>query len=274
MKLPAFTVKRTHVKMNPEYKALYQKLLIQEIQQIQYESADSFEALKKINRCAIKLIQLASNPQLLLYSSPELALLKEFQEATKELSPKMLITIARAFELASKGEKVVIWTTFIGNIRLLEQILSPLKPVTIFGETPTGDEETVGTREAKIKSFKEKRDCYVLIANPQTASEGISLHKECQYQLFLDRNYDARLFEQAMNRTHRVGLPKNKPVIIEILLLEESVDENVDIRLDIKLGNMYDVLNDTRLLQESDYSEMNYEDANDLLRSVLSTKEE
>jgi len=273
MNLPAFSIKRTLAKMNPTYHALYQKLLLKELEQIQYESADSLEALKKINRCAVKLIQLASNPTLLLHASPELALLTEFQEATKELSPKLLIAVARAFELAAKGEKLVIWTTFVGNIRFLEQLLAPLNPVTIFGETPTGDEETWGTREAKIKAFKKQKNVHVLIANPQTASEGISLHKECQYQLFIDRNYDARLFEQAMNRTHRVGLPKDKPVIIELLLLEDSVDENVDIRLDIKLGNMYDVLNDTRLLQEDEYSEMNYDDANDLLLSILSKKE-
>ncbi|MGG2066936.1 SNF2-related protein [Bacillus sp. S14(2024)] len=283
MNLRPYTIKKTIVHMNKEQKALYDRLIGEELDRLKYESSYYMDMVKRIRRYAIKMIQLSSNPRLLLKSSPELAYVKEFEEATKQLSPKLMVAIARAYELASKGKKVLIWSNFIDTIKLLERKLAPLKPVTIFGETPTGDEDDPYTREGKIKRFKEDERCFVMIANPMAASEGISLHQVCHYQVFIDRNYDSRLFEQAINRTHRVGLSDEREVVIEILLLNGSIDVNVDNRLDLKLFNMYQVLNDERLsvenegeVTDSDYEEqygfysgMNLDDSKNLLNSLL-----
>lgn len=287
MDLPPYKIQKTNVKMNKELANLYSLLVGEELERIKYESYSYSEMVKRIRRYAIKMIQLSSNPRLLLNSSPELIKVEEFRQATKQLSPKIMVAIARAYELASEGKKVLIWSNFIDTIKLLERELSPLNPITIFGETKTGAEEDPYTREGKIKRFKEDEDCYVMIANPMAASEGISLHQECHYQVFVDRNYDSRLFEQAINRTHRVGLPNDKEVIVEILMLESSIDENIDNRLDIKLLNMYQVLNDERLLIETEgevtnseyeeqygvFSGMNVDDAKNLLTSMITLQD-
>jgi hypothetical protein len=255
MNLPNYTLKRTHVKMDKPLRDAYQLLVGLELDRILEESIDYFDMLRRIKRYSVKLIQLSSNPSLLLRSQPELILIPEFESLTKRLSPKIMAAVSNAFKLASEGKKVLIWSNFIETIQILETQLQSLNPVTIYGKTPTGSDEDWFTREGKINRFRNDDSCLVMIANPMAASEGISLHMVCQNQIFVDRNYDARLFEQAINRTHRVGLPKEKEVVVEILMLENSIDEIINARLEIKLDRMYEVLNDERLLVEMDHDQ-------------------
>jgi len=283
MDLTPYEIKKTRVYMNDKQQALYDRIMGEEIERLKYESYNYVDMVRSIRRYAVKMIQLASNPILLTRSTPELLRLDEFVEATSQLSPKLMVAIARAYERASEGKKILIWSQFVDTITLLERELAPLNPVTIYGQTPTGSEEDPYTREGKIKRFKEEQNCFVMIANPMAASEGISLHKACHYQVFVDRNYDSRLFEQAVNRTHRVGLPENQEVIVEVLVLDQSIDETIDNRLDLKLLNMYEVLNDQRLMVESRdtmsdeeyedkygaYSGMNEDDLKELTNSLL-----
>ncbi|MGE8021502.1 SNF2-related protein [Peribacillus frigoritolerans] len=255
MNLPSYTLKRTHVNMDKQLRDAYQLLVGLELDRILEDSVDYFDMLRRIKRYSVKLIQLASNPSLLLRTQPELILIPEFEAITKRLSPKIMAAVSNAFKLASEGKKVLIWSNFIETIQTLETQLRSLNPVTIYGATPIGSEEDEFTREGKIYRFRNDDSCFVMIANPMAASEGISLHMECHNQIFVDRNYDARLFEQAINRTHRVGLPEDKEVVVEILMLENSIDQIIDARLGIKLDRMYEVLNDERLLVETDHDQ-------------------
>ncbi|WP_255551263.1 DEAD/DEAH box helicase [Sporosarcina sp. E16_8] len=261
MNLQSYTLKRTRIKMDKPLRGAYQLLLGMELDRILEDSVNYFEMLRRIKRYSVKLIQLASNPSLLLRTQPELILIPEFEAITKRLSPKIMASVSNTFKLASEGKKVLIWSNFIETIQTLETQLRSLNPVTIYGATPIGSEEDDFTREGKIYKFRNDDSCLVMIANPMAASEGISLHTVCHNQIFVDRNYDARLFEQAINRTYRVGLPKDKEVEVEILMLENSIDEIIDARLGIKLDRMYRVLNDERLLVETDHDQPTIEDA-------------
>ena len=97
-------------------------------------------------------------------------------------------------------------------------------------------------REKRIEEFKTS-NTNVLIANPASCAESISLHKHCQKALYLDRNFNGAQYMQSLARIHRIGMGKIHPKYL-MLLSEDSIDEDVDIRLTFKHQQMLDFLND------------------------------
>lgn len=248
MKLKPYKIIRSIVPKDKEFEKLYNLCMGRELS-ILLNNMSYIEMINNIRRYVIKMIQLTSNPALLLKATPELQSIKEFSNiVNKKIPPKIRVAVERARQLASEGKKVIIWTNFIDNIKYLEYLFKDLNPISIFGETPVGSVDNPLTREGKLKRFKEiKDDCFIMIANPQAVSEGISLQNICSYSIFIDRNYDSRLFEQAINRIHRLGLFEGNQVIIEVLLLEHTIDMNIDRALERKMKNMHEVLNDNNL---------------------------
>ena len=76
----------------------------------------------------------------------------------------------------AEGKKTLVWTNFIGNIKLLErQILALFEPAVIYGGVPSGDEDAeFRTRESELRRFRTDPACQVLIANPMAMSEGVA----------------------------------------------------------------------------------------------------
>jgi SNF2 family DNA or RNA helicase len=207
-----------------------------------------------------RLIAGASNPALLLGrdDAAELAWPRDLQtdrsleELLEDLAaaarPAKLLAAARyAADYANRGEKLLIWTNFVGNVKELKRILAPHSPAVITGATPRLDPGAVTDRERELHRFRNDADCSVLIATPQTLGEGISLHHVCQTQLHVDRTFNAGLFLQAMDRTHRVGMPTGTQARAIVLKAIDTVDERVDDALRNKLLAMDEVLKDPTL---------------------------
>ena len=62
--------------------------------------------------------------------------------------------IADADNLANKGEKVIIWSSFPKNIKWLKIKLRHHNVVNIDGSVPSGKKDELGTRENAIHQFK------------------------------------------------------------------------------------------------------------------------
>ncbi|MCH7914433.1 MAG: DEAD/DEAH box helicase [Deltaproteobacteria bacterium] len=259
-----------HVEMNEAQGQLY-RLLCSEIARVGHESLSRQDrhALRAIGRSALKLIQLVSNPSLLAktpFSHPEIlrAVLAEGD------SPKLGRVVDRAREIASQGNKIVIWSSFVDNVELLATRLRDLGAEYIHGGVETGSEEEQETREGKLKRFHDDPNCYALIANPAACGEGISLHKVCHHAIYLDRNYNAAQYLQSEDRIHRIGLAPDQETTIEIFCVENSVDLRVNQRLIRKAERMGAVLDDRELNiepipYELDDIGLDLEDANDFL---------
>ena len=82
----------------------------------------------------------------------------------------------------------------------------------------------------------------VLVTNPASCSESISLHSSCHNAIYLDRTYDCALFLQSIDRIHRLGLPPDASVTIHILLAtcngRPTIDQLVDASLLAKDASM------------------------------------
>jgi SNF2 family DNA or RNA helicase len=201
----------------------------------------------------MRMLQIASNPRII--NDPEFQELLKYQglgQLVEEASPKFIEVCKLARSIAEKGEKVIIWSGFRENIKLLESDLADLNPVVVDGSVPSSSDETeIGTREYNINKFKTDPTCKVFIANPAAASEGISLHIDhdknrlCSNAIYLDRNFNAAQFIQSVDRIHRLGMIGIAKIFV--FKTTNSMDERVQERLDLKIEALMELLDDPTL---------------------------
>jgi hypothetical protein len=115
----------------------------------------------------------------------------------------------------------------------------------------SGDVE-IEDRQRAIDRFRFDPDCHVLMATPHTLSEGVSLHFTTTHQLHVDRSFNAGMYLQSLDRTHRLGLPANADCTLTYLMAlrrdgTDTIDHVVDQRLDAKVLDMARKLNDRQL---------------------------
>ena len=216
--------------------------------------------LARRGKAVMTMLAAATNPGLLesrqfnefemSFSWPPLAVTedKELNTLVKnyllhEMPWKFKYVAMRAQELANEGAKVLVWSSFIGNIAALKVVLSKFNPAVIYGRT------LLHERESELARFRFDPNCTVLLSNPQTLGEGISLHQHCHAEIFVDRTYNAGLYLQAVDRIHRLGLKPNQSTQIEILQTEGSIDDRVGIRLETKIRALATFLQDKKLTQ-------------------------
>ena len=153
-------------------------------------------------------------------------------------------------DILSKGEKVIVWATFIKNIEYLSEYfkLNGIECERLYGATPVAnddmsEEERLGTREGIVKEFNSPNSRFrVIIANPFAVAESISLHKDCHNAIYLERSFDCAQFLQSKDRIHRYGLPSNVITNYYYILSEDSIDETIDSRLKEKERRMLDII--------------------------------
>lgn len=95
----------------------------------------------------------------------------------------------------------------------------------------------------------------VLLSNPATLGEGISLHHDCHDAVYVDRDFAAGRFLQSLDRIHRLGLAPETETRITVLAAEGSIDEVVDQRLSDKLLFMGRILDDSAVQELADLDE-------------------
>ena len=144
-----------------------------------------------------------------------------------EMSPKYQEVLAIVRENAAQGRKTLVWSTFIRSLNTLQRMLGQFGPAMVHGGTPDRDEQ--------IQRFRTDPDCMVLLSNPATLGEGISLHHECHDAVYVDRDFAAGRFLQSLDRIHRLGLEPDVRTRITVLASEGTIDEVVATRLAAKL---------------------------------------
>lgn len=256
LKLPPREIKFVNVKMNEAQMALYS--VIKEDLRAQasvLRTGRSAFDLARARRSVMRLLQAASVPEALVGSlsdaSGEVPSLVRAAVAEGP-SARIVKTVEMARELASAGKKVLIWTIFTAAVEKLRNLLGDLNPAVIYGAIGTGSEDDEGTREGNLKKFKQDRTCWVMIANPAAASEGMSLHMHCHDAIYVDRSYNAAHYLQSIDRIHRLGLPDDVLTNIYILRNElplgiGSIDLSVGRRLKTKIRNLEQLLEDPDL---------------------------
>ncbi|MEV5140863.1 DEAD/DEAH box helicase [Streptomyces syringium] len=220
--------------------------------------------LSSLGKTALRLLMAATSPALLLegasryeplaYQLPPLevpqgdSLFTLMQNLPDyELSPKYKEAVAIVAENAARGRKTLLWTTFVRSLTTLAQLLEKFGPAVVHGGTPD--------REEQLRRFREDPGCMVLISNPATLGEGISLHHVCHDAVYVDRDFMAGRFLQSLDRIHRLGLDPSTETRVTVLAVRDTIDEVVEVRLDQKLEFMGKILDDPSVQQLSDLQE-------------------
>ena len=168
-----------------------------------------------------------------------------------EIPSKIVKASALTKELVDKGNKVIIWSSFIHNMYVLQNMLRDLDPIVINGNV-TRDLDTPGNRDELINKFKNGT-ASVLIASPASLGESVSLHKNmkgnnvCNHAIYLDRNFNGAQYMQSMDRIHRIGMDRSVLVEYHLIIAKDTIDEVINSRLNEKWQNMLNALNDDML---------------------------
>ena len=107
--------------------------------------------------------------------------------------------------LVHEGKKVLVWGMFVGTMHKIQDELTEegISSSLIYGATPKDD------RVDLINRFRDG-DVSVLISNPATLGESISLHQTVHDAVYFEYNFNLTFMLQSRDRIHRLGLPANQ----------------------------------------------------------------
>ncbi|MFG3052765.1 DEAD/DEAH box helicase [Kitasatospora sp. NPDC048239] len=258
--LPPFEPRIRYVEMPPLHREIYDALVGRYTARAEASRKD-FDALGK---AMLRLLMAATSPALLVegtsryeplsYQVPPLdvpqsdslySLLRNLPGY--ELSPKYQEALSIVAANAGAGRKTLVWTTFVRNLTTLEQMFGAYRPAIVHG----GSKD----REEQLRRFREDPDCMVLLSNPATLGEGISLHHVCHDAVYVDRDFMAGRFLQSLDRIHRLGLAPGTDTRVTVLAASGTIDEVVAHRLEEKLQFMGRILDDPGVQQLADLVE-------------------
>lgn len=256
--LPPMNLQVRYVDMPAAHAEIYSALVGGE------RSSTAKDDLGKLGRSALRLLMAATSPALLAAGTskyeplayqlppldlpPSTSLLELLNELPSyELSPKYAEAAAIVAANSAAGRKTLVWTTFVRSLTTVAELLSAFSPAVVHGGT--------ADREEQIRRFREDPNCTVLISNPATLGEGISLHQVCHDAVYIDRDFMAGRFLQSLDRIHRLGLDPGTRTTVTVLATRGTIDEVVRVRLDQKLEFMGRILDDPAVQQLADLHE-------------------
>lgn len=267
LNLPPTVFKIEHEQMGPIQRAIYEALRGRYRGRFQLRTTSRRE-FDRLGRIVMYLLEAATNPMLLIAGSDAgdeagfvhpplqingdealselLARYNEYETPWKYQRVSEIVTAA-----ARTGEKILVWSTFVRNLKALARHLQRFQPALVHGGVPPEDGAAphVLTREAELDRFRNDPACTVLLANPAACGEGVSLHHWCHHAIYLDRTFNAGHFLQSQDRIHRLGLEQDTITRFSVLLSAGSIDESVDGRLREKIVALSRLMNDPGLVQ-------------------------
>lgn len=227
-----------------------------------YEQVD----MARMGEITMYLLEAATNPALLATGSSKddpqgfrhppmsvdedealMDLLERYPEF--ETPRKFLKLFELLQEKTTVGRKVLVWSNFVNNIKVLEHELRRYEPALLYGEIKqvVSDPARERSRRGEIERFRNDPQCMVMLANPAAASEGMSLHDVCHEAIYLERTFNAGQYLQSVDRIHRLGLEPDTVTRITHLITQDTIDEVVDQRIKEKGRRLGAILEDPNI---------------------------
>ena len=192
----------------------------------------------------LRLVQVTSNPNLI--------------DASYQVEPGKLETLLELVSsIVRDGEKCIVWTSFVENVRWLSRILRRHNPQLVHGMLSTS-EQTVA-----IRTFLDEPSAKVFIATPGSAKEGLTL-TVANHVIFYDRLFSLDDYLQAQDRIHRIS--QDRICHVHNLIMRDSIDEWVEALLHSKRVAAQLAQGDIDI--QTYQKEMSYE-FGDILRAIL-----
>lgn len=173
----------------------------------------------------IRILQMESNPKLLLKSldladftyllDDSVGTLEidyaDYSDKVKELiyscgsSTKFKHCVELASSLVKQNKPTIIWCIFINSIQNLSRALEKMgiRTLSIYGEVPLEERQQI------LSDFRSGK-IQILLTNPHTLAESVSLHNVCHDAIYFEYSYNLVHLLQSKDRIHRLGLSHNQ----------------------------------------------------------------
>ena len=127
-----------------------------------------------------------------------------FYEAIERSRPSSKLVACKQLvaDIVAQGHPVIVWCIFVRSISNLRRDLVGMGIPTeaICGATPQEERREI------LDDFRAGR-FKVLVTNPQTLAESVSLHGVCHDAVYFEYSYNLVHLLQSKDRIHRLGLP-------------------------------------------------------------------
>ncbi|WP_353485695.1 SNF2-related protein [Apilactobacillus waqarii] len=228
----------------------------------------------------IRLSQLSSNPELLYEKiSNQEDLLEEVRNTFGDLynneiikddkmdeseintlpkiknSTKYKKAISEADKLITNNKKVIIWCLYKNT---MHKVCSSLNKLGHSAKEISGS-TIMDERDRIIEEFKHS-DLDVIVSNPQTLAESVSLHDVCHDAMYLEYSFNLTHMLQSRDRIHRLGLRDDEETNYYYFLSKSEsgkngyIDEKIYKRLKEKENLMKIAVDGTSLSIDFDYN--------------------
>ena len=135
------------------------------------------------------------------------------------------------------GKKVIVFSNWTQMTDIIQYRLADFGPICITGNTPDN------MRQRYVDSFQNNDKYKLIIGTTGSMGTGITLTK-ASVIIFLDHPWSEALYEQAVDRAHRVGQKNN--ITIYNIMCKDTIDEKIW-KLVKKKGEMSDLFVDGKL---------------------------
>ena len=157
------------------------------------------------------------------------------------LTEKFYRAIYLTQKIVNSGEQVIIWAIFVDTIAETrrELLKQGITCEVIYGGV------SITEREVIINRFINK-EFDVLITNPHTLAESVSLHRNCHNAIYLEYSFNLVHMLQSRDRIHRLGLRDDEKTYYYYMMMdnEEAIYNTIDKKIYERLKFKEELQND------------------------------
>lgn len=141
-------------------------------------------------------------------------------------------------EAISNNQKVILFSNWTQMTDIIQTRLKQYNPAIITGATNDN------SRQAMVTKFQNDTSCKIIIGTIGAMGTGLTLTAG-SVVIFLDEPWNRALFDQAVDRAHRIGAKSN--VTIYSIMCKDTIDERIH-DLIYKKGAMSDAIIDGKVI--------------------------
>ena len=164
-------------------------------------------------------------------------------------------------KLCAEDKQVIVWGIFIKTLNNISNSLNELgiSNKIICGSVPQEERENI------INSFKNK-EFKVLITNPHTLAESVSLHKTCHDAVYFEYSFNLTHMLQSRDRINRLGLSSTDYTQYYYLVLknDDYYNDSVDLKTLKRLDEKEEIM--IKSIEGTYLTRIDFDDMEDIRR--------